>query len=283
MMLLHADRFSSPAGTVWVVVRPVVDLWARASRDSERVSQLLGGARVVVLTHQDDWVRVEGPDTYRGWMESRFLEESDGRGRLEVANAFVDLRSEVQHRGHLVSRLPMGVGVEPIRRVESWTEVSLGRGISGWLSNSQIAPASTEEDPCGPAASLAISQLGTPYLWGGSTPFGFDCSGLIQWSYARVGLVLRRDADQQRLDPRFVAVDRFDSMPGDLVFFGTGDRIDHVGMQLGDGRFVHAAGGDGTMVSTWGEDRFTPRFVDARRLNPRSRWVPVLRHEEEDR
>lgn len=88
-------------------------------------------------------------------------------------------------------------------------------------------------------AALAAQQLGAPYRFGGATPQGFDCSGLVRFVFEQEGTVLPRTAEDQarRADP--VPADRL--QPGDLVFFRVAaDRIDHVGIYVGDGAFVHA-------------------------------------------
>jgi cell wall-associated NlpC family hydrolase len=87
----------------------------------------------------------------------------------------------------------------------------------------------------GVAIAAALSQLGTPYVWGGSSPGGFDCSGLVQWAYAQAGVQLPRTTYQQwHAGPR-VAANAL--QPGDIVFF---DHVGHEGMYLGGGRYVEA-------------------------------------------
>jgi cell wall-associated NlpC family hydrolase len=90
------------------------------------------------------------------------------------------------------------------------------------------------------AVRVALAQVGTPYLWGGTEPGGFDCSGLVQYAYARAGLALPRTAQQQYDVGTHLPAD-IELAPGDLVFFGAGPRaVDHVGVALGDGRMVVA-------------------------------------------
>jgi len=92
--------------------------------------------------------------------------------------------------------------------------------------------------------TIALQYLGVPYVWGGSTPNGFDCSGLTQYCYRQVGVSLPRTSQSQYLAGQHIARDRLDLLkPGDLVFFGTdgdGDDVHHVGMYVGDGNYVHA-------------------------------------------
>jgi cell wall-associated NlpC family hydrolase len=90
------------------------------------------------------------------------------------------------------------------------------------------------------AVQAALAELGTPYVWGGESPGGFDCSGLVQWSYARAGLLLPRTAQQQYDATVHLPADT-SLQPGDLLFYGTGPQaVDHVVIALGDGRVVEA-------------------------------------------
>lgn len=91
------------------------------------------------------------------------------------------------------------------------------------------------------AARTALDQVGTPYVWGGEEPGGFDCSGLVRYAYAAAGLALPRVAqDQYDAGPTLSADATLTA--GDLLFFGTGPQtVDHVGMYLGDGRMVPPA------------------------------------------
>jgi murein DD-endopeptidase len=89
------------------------------------------------------------------------------------------------------------------------------------------------------AASHAAKMVGKPYRYGGSSPAGFDCSGLVQFSYRQAGVALPRSTDQQRSISRAVKV--ADLRRGDLVFFNQeGKKYGHLGIYIGDGKFIHA-------------------------------------------
>lgn len=103
----------------------------------------------------------------------------------------------------------------------------------GGLLQDRIAPGEK-------AAAYALTMLGKPYRYGGATPErGFDCSGLVQWSYREAGVALPHNTDAQRLMSKPVAAS--DLRPGDLLFFNLEEKKNsHVGIYQGDGLFVHA-------------------------------------------
>ena len=103
-------------------------------------------------------------------------------------------------------------------------------------------------DIAGGAARLALRMVGVPYRFGGNTPDGFDCSGLVQYSYAAAGWRLPRSVEGQIASTR--PVFRSQARPGDLLFFHlNGTPNSHVGIYIGNGRFVHAPS-TGKLVST---------------------------------
>jgi cell wall-associated NlpC family hydrolase len=126
----------------------------------------------------------------------------------------------------------------------------------------------------GPRALAAVAEakkyLGTPYQWGGSSPkTGFDCSGLVQWAYAKAGIRIPRVTDQQILASNGRSVDRRHLIPGDLVFFrDSSGYVHHVGMSLGGDKFLHAPHtGDVVKISSLKESYYAQQFTGGRRFD----------------
>jgi cell wall-associated NlpC family hydrolase len=115
-------------------------------------------------------------------------------------------------------------------------------------------------------ARLARTLVGAPYRAGGALPDGFDCSGLVNYVFTRQGVAVPRDVRRQASAGE--PVDRVNVAPGDLVFFATtGSGPTHVGIAVGDGRFIHAPkSGDVVRVESMSAAYWASRFVTARRI-----------------
>ncbi len=272
-----------------VVTHSLIHLFHTPSRkrEDDRVTQLLLGAEVEALgqTHDGEWALVQGDDAYRGWAETRWLAPLAADEFALVGVPFADVRGEESLSSPLLVRLSIGSRVTVRERGAELTQIVLPNGPPGFVASSALAPLPTfaPDALAAAAAGYAAWFLGTPYIWGGSSAFGLDCSGMAQLCYRLAGIVLRRDADIQRDDPRFVAVEKDALAPGDLIFFGENERITHVALQLDATHFIHATGGAGVIVTPWDDPQHSPGFRDARRLDPDRAHEPIVRVEAPNR
>ena len=119
-----------------------------------------------------------------------------------------------------------------------WEPEQAAKSGSAVGNSAVVSSRSKATIPQDKVVTVATNQLGAPYRYGGSKPGGFDCSGLVEYSYAKAGLVVPRTSFEQYRAAQ--PVDISDARPGDLLFFRYDRRISHVAIYLGEGRFIHA-------------------------------------------
>ena len=126
----------------------------------------------------------------------------------------------------------------------------------------QAPPVYTPRDK---VLDIAAQYLGLPYVYGGSTPRGFDCSGFTMYCYKQLGISLNRTANDQQKNG--TPVDRSQLMPGDLVFFGSGNYATHVGIYVGNDTMIHSPRtGKSIEYTSISSSWYTSRYIGARRI-----------------
>jgi cell wall-associated NlpC family hydrolase len=146
------------------------------------------------------------------------------------------VRAEPRDDAERVTELLRGEPVAVEGRRDGWARIKTAYDYFGWVHEAEIA--GTEGD----AVEQARRYLGTPYLWGGMTERGIDCSGLVHIAYRWLGRLVPRDADQQEAAGTSVAEN--DLQAGDLITYG-GDEATHIAFWLGEGRILHSAEREG--------------------------------------
>ncbi|MNR90185.1 Dipeptidyl-peptidase 6 [compost metagenome] len=230
------------------VIAPVLNLRREPRHGAELVSQAPHGTPLTLLKRPEgEWFRVQTPDGYVAWGRSDNL-SPEPIGEEGLRTLPIVLAAQRQDGGGTV---PLAAGSElRIREREAgrWlAETALGDAV--WIPESEAIaapdrPMLWQDASTLGARAVAIAEgwLGIPYLWGGKSGWGLDCSGLTQLVYELLGLRLPRDADQQA--KALPAVPRWEELvPGDLLFYPG-----HVALWAGEGAVIHASSPRGGVV-----------------------------------
>lgn len=272
-----------------VVLSAVENMYAGPDTSRAVVSQALLGQVVDIVEEKDGFARIETPDHYRGWVPvaALFPYADPAAPRYARSGTVADVTAlmanlyrdpSVTHarpkaQAPLTTRLEVSTtavlpgGAEADR----WIAVRLPDGEGAFVQRGDVrlgaAAAARGTGSGSDMVATARRFLGVPYLWGGMSFHGVDCSGLVSRAYAMNGIDLLRDADIQFADPRGSVVERSALEPGDLLFFGN-DKITHVGMYVGEGRFISATTYQTPVVreDSLEDPHWAPLFRGARRM-----------------
>lgn len=248
---------------------------AEASAEGELVTKLNNGAQVEVLDTLEGWYQVSY-EGLTGYVSSEYLklesevEEAPAPLAAEaqpvyvrVVNGPLNVRSGPGTDYEKVSKLYTGKIVETEGLENGWYKID-----SGYISAEYVVQADPAEATKGQEiADYALQFLGCRYVYGGSSPKGFDCSGFTSYVYRQFGYSLNRTASGQLDNGTPVAKEEL--QPGDLVMFkeGGSKRASHVGLYIGNGQIIHASTASvGVVISDLYSSYYVRTYVGARRI-----------------
>ena len=220
----------------------IVPMRKEPSAESEMVSQVLFGEHYSVLNHKNGWLYIQmANDGYEGWIDKRMYHEipRDQKEQLDTERrvfAF-DLTNKVS-KNHSSFQVVLGSVLPQYDAAHHNFKVyPKGYHIEGNVS----APLS-EGEKRNNIIATANKYINSPYLWGGRSPFGIDCSGLTQMVFRLNNQELPRDSKDQASLGKSINLE--DAKPGDLAFFSqeNEENITHVGIILGNGEILHSSG-----------------------------------------
>lgn len=224
---------------------------------NEMVDQVVMGTELTIMKIQGGWAYVQTPYGYLGWMtrgsftqmgKKEFGQWESAR-KISVSNLNANIYEEPSAESRVLRDAVLNSRVKYISSEGDFIRVQLPNGNHGFLETRYAGDVISIDNALKPDTHRVIETAhrmhGLPYIWGGNSTKGFDCSGFTQTVFETAGYQLPRDASQQVLVGREITPDETYSNvePGDLIFFGPRrNRITHVGISLGGGRYIHASG-----------------------------------------
>lgn len=245
-----------------IVRLSVANIRSKPKHPAELATQALMGSIVNILKKENGWYLIQTPDGYIAWVDNDgiyTMNEEEVKNwknseRIIVTEQYTSAFLEPDVKSNKVSDLVDGNILKKLNIIKKFTKVGLPDGRTGFVANNHLKDFYTWSKHAVADKNTIIKSAfnfkGLPYLWGGTSSKGVDCSGFTKMVYFLNGVILPRDASQQVKVGKLVETDyNFDSLQtGDLLFFGNKasedkkEKVTHVAIYIGDGKYIHSSG-----------------------------------------
>lgn len=243
------------------------------STSSNVITTIYNQQRVVVEYQDGEWYKINYQGT-EGYVHSDYMyimEIANGNYGNANPNCYaVNVRAKPTTASSVLTTINSSDIVNIIGINSGWYKITTTNGITGYIRGDLLkitaAAGSFMPNTSANVVSTALKYIGVPYVWGGSSAAGFDCSGFTQYVFKQYGYYLNRTAASQYSNG--VAVSRANLLPGDLVFFErtyATNGISHVGIYIGNNQFIHA-GNSGVAIASLNENYYASRYCGACRV-----------------
>jgi MEMO1 family protein len=243
-----------------LVTLSVANIRKEPAHASELVSQAILGTPVMIIGTKDNWLQIQTPDTYSGWTEQSSVQimSKQEMGRWKKATKVIYMGNtgwiydSASEKSQTIGDIVGSSIVEKTGESKGYLSIVLPDGRKGFVEKQMVMDFDTwkKTNSCSEENICRVSKtfMGIPYLWGGTSAKGVDCSGFVQSVFLRSGIILRRDASLQALHG--IPVDISDGFTrlkkGDLLFFGSKKNgslhVTHVALYLGDNDYINSSG-----------------------------------------
>ena len=271
---------SSPA----VINVPVADMYKQPAKNAELISSAIYATNVdIINSAKNNWFLIRTPDNYRGWVTGRDLVSGTyklSKDIVKVENLFANIFAEpdtTKHKPLIVASFGTKLSVTQFFN-KRWIQVRLVNGKLGWIQSGDVA---IDPKPLTMQQMLKLGRkfIGLPFTWGGTSSYGFDCSGFVQMLYKQMGILLPRDGGLQTKWSGLVKVAKRNLQPGDILYFGWNNQISHEAIYLGNNRIIHSTAYQNptVQISNFNDPYWQGIYITARRLNTGVRFSSAIK------
>lgn len=264
----------SVAGRVGAVTGDQVNFRSGPSTDYAVITTLSEGTEMTILGITDGWCEMDWAGQY-GYVKADYVSVDgiplvDPRG--VVTGDCVNVRDTASTDGGIVTKVYAGSIVDLIALENGWYKVSVD-GTVGYIRSDflRVYAGDAGSGLGSDIVASAMDYLGAPYVYGGSSSRGFDCSGFTMYIFGLYGYSLPHSATSQWYDSGTYVDQRSDLQPGDLVLFcdpsrSNGKACSHVGIYVGGGEFIHASSSGGVKISSLDDNYYNTYYVGGKRV-----------------
>lgn len=256
-----------------------LNLRQQPSTTSKVVGVAYNGETLEVVDNNGEWATVKFKDS-TAYVSQKYITIEEGatsQQKVYVTASLLNIRSGAGTGYSIAGQASYGAELNLLEKTNgTWYKVSYN-GVTGYVSSDYVrserivgnttSRSGLRDNLVDNDAVIAFAKkyLGLPYVYGGSTPAGFDCSGFVQYVYSNFGVRLSRSTYTQVNEG--VAVSKENLRMGDLVFFGSASNVNHVGIYISDGNFIHSSHtGDVVKISSLYSSYYTRNYYTARRV-----------------
>ena len=265
-------QYLAMESTLGTVTEGPLNVRSGPGSNYDKIGSLSAGASVEILSTTNGWHQITSGEL-SGYVSASYITTSgqstaqSSKSYVRVTEGPLNVRSGPDTSYDKVTSLSTGSVVEVLGQENGWYQIS-----QGYISSDYVCTATAEEasnsNLGSQIANYAKSFLGCRYVYGGTSPSGFDCSGFTYYVYKQFGYKINRTASNQLDNGR--SVSRGELQPGDLVMFkkgGGSKRASHVGLYIGGNQFIHASTSSvGVIISDMNSSYYNTGFVGARRI-----------------